>query len=69
MSDGVHLNTDVYYPQTGSGPWPAILYRTPYSIVTDHIGYVADHGFVGVSQDTRGRFGSEGLDRMFRDDG
>ncbi|MBD3235346.1 MAG: CocE/NonD family hydrolase [Candidatus Eisenbacteria bacterium] len=68
MSDGVHLHTYVHYPP-GSGPWPVILYRTPYGISSDHIGYVTEHGYVGVSQDTRGRFGSEGIDRMFRDDG
>lgn len=69
MSDGIHLNTDVYYPQTGDEPWPVMLYRTPYNIAGDHIGWMAEHGFVAVCQDSRGRFGSEGLDRMFRDDG
>ena len=69
MADGIHLNTDVYYPQSGDDPWPVILYRTPYGIATDNIGWVAEHGYVGVCQDTRGRFGSDGVDMMFRDDG
>jgi predicted acyl esterase len=69
MSDGIHLATDVYYPQDGQDPWPAMLYRTPYGIASDHISWVTNHGYVAVCQDTRGRFDSEGLDRMFMDDG
>ncbi len=69
MSDGVRLNTDVYYPAQGSGPWPVLLYRTPYNIATDNIGLAAEWGFACVCQDTRGRHGSEGVDRMFLDDG
>jgi len=30
MRDGVHLATDVYLPAAGSGPWAALLERTPY---------------------------------------
>lgn len=69
MSDGILLNTDVYYPSGGSGPWPALLYRTPYNIESDNIGALAEYGYACVCQDTRGRFGSEGTDQMFRDDG
>lgn len=69
MSDGVRLNTVVATPASGSGPWPVLLYRTPYNIEITNVNWVADAGYIGVSQDTRGRFGSEGLDRMFRDDG
>ncbi|MBD3336660.1 MAG: CocE/NonD family hydrolase, partial [Candidatus Eisenbacteria bacterium] len=69
MSDGIRLATDIYYPQGEEGPWPVILYRTPYGIIDDNIGWVAEHGYVGVCQDCRGRFDSEGLDRMFLDDG
>ncbi|MBD3163378.1 MAG: CocE/NonD family hydrolase [Candidatus Eisenbacteria bacterium] len=69
MPDGVGLNTDVYFPQDELDPWPVLLYRTPYGIAGDNIGWAADHGYVAVCQDTRGRYGSEGIDRMFRDDG
>jgi predicted acyl esterase len=69
MSDGIRLNTDVYYPQDGLDPWPVLLFRTPYGIHGDHIGYMAQYGYACVCQDTRGRFGSEGTDNLFRDDG
>ena len=69
MADGTHLATDIYYPQDNQDPWPVLLYRTPYGIASDNIGWVADYGYVGISQDCRGRFDSEGLDRMFLDDG
>lgn len=69
MSDSVHLNTDVATPSDEAGPWPVMLYRTPYGIQSNNIDEMADQGYVAVSQDTRGRFGSEGVDRMFRDEG
>jgi len=69
MADGVRLATDVHYPQDNQDPWPVLLYRTPYGITTDNIGWVAEYGYVGISQDCRGRFDSDGLDRMFLDDG
>lgn len=69
MSDGIRLNTDVYYPQNGLDPWPVLLFRTPYGIDSDHIGYMAQYGYVCVCQDTRGRYGSEGTDELYRDDG
>ena len=69
MRDGVtHLSTDVYLPAR-NGPFPAMLYRTPYNKVTDH-GYAAyiPYDYAMVVQDTRGRFASEGVDRIFHDD-
>jgi hypothetical protein len=69
MTDGVRLNTRAAVPSTGAGPWPVLLYRTPYNIEGTNVDGVADAGYVGVSQDTRGRFGSEGIDRMWRDEG
>jgi predicted acyl esterase len=69
MSDGIQLATDVYYPQSGDGPWPVFLYRTPYNIENDNVDHYAEDGWVAVCQDTRGRFASEGIDQMFRDDG
>lgn len=70
MSDGVRLATDVHYPPLGSGPWPALLVRTPYDKNTDYQNpFWRLSGYVVVIQDTRGRFASEGVDRVFIDDG
>jgi len=75
MSDGALLYTRVYLPDPdiwGPGPYPVILSRTPYGIgipgsdprwpVDIQLGYVR------VDQDTRGRYSSQGLDRLFYDD-
>ncbi|MCP4641787.1 MAG: CocE/NonD family hydrolase [bacterium] len=71
MSDGVRLATDVYVPP-GTGPWPTMLYRTPYGKDTDAVGtwpsWVA-RGYVVVSQDIRGNYGSEDIFRAYYDDG
>lgn len=68
--DGVTLATDVYLPGV-SGSWPVVLQRTPYGraglreacLVFNLLGYAC------VAQDTRGRYGSGGVDTVFRDDG
>jgi putative CocE/NonD family hydrolase len=66
MRDGVGLLTDVYLPD-GDGPFPVILSRVPYGTKSDYIfqpkvgEFFRDHGYVYVSQNVRGRFGSEGL--------
>ena len=65
MSDGVKLATDVYLPD-GTGQFPVVLARTPYGRTTDFTGAVACMlGYVGVVQDMRGRFGSEGENLPF----
>jgi putative CocE/NonD family hydrolase len=74
MRDGVKLFTKIYLP--GDGEYPVILSRTPYNVgdlVTD-INKVqwpdaVSHGYAVVMQDTRGRFHSEGIDRLFYNDG
>jgi len=75
MSDGVLLYTRVYLPDPdiwGPGPYPVILSRTPYGIGTpgsDPIWPVDILlGYARVDQDTRGRYFSQGLDRLFYDD-
>jgi len=68
MRDGIHLATDVYLPDGGSPPHGAILVRTPYNKNGSGAGSWADSGWPSIVQDTRGRFQSEGLDTMFRDD-
>src|SRR6266581_8391584 len=70
MRDGVRLFTRVYVPKDDSQRWPIILTRTPYSLkpygtdnYTDPIGSfrtLAKDRFILVTQDVRGRYGSEG---------
>jgi uncharacterized protein len=75
MSDGVLLYTRVYLPDPGvwgPGPYPVILYRTPYGIGTPGSAprwpIDVQLGYVRVDQDTRGRYSSQGLDHLFYDD-
>lgn len=66
MRDGVHLATDVYFPE-GDGPWPVILMRTPYD-KTQAAGYAVkttSNGFALAAQDMRGRYMSEGENLPF----
>ena len=62
MRDGVRLSADVYLPGDGDGPWPVLLARTPYdNNLLMEIGFFwAQHGYVYVAQDVRGRYDSEG---------
>ena len=68
MRDGVRLATDVYLPDD-EGPWPVVLYRSPYNKNTDHIGAFAASGYAAVAQDVRGKFSSEGETCVFLCDG
>jgi len=63
MRDGVNLATDIYVPQ-GEGPWPAVLIRTPYGRGGVELFALQANmrGYAFVSQDFRGRGGSEGDD-------
>jgi len=76
MRDGVRLYTRIYLPDPSISPqpYPAILYRTPYGIGTpgeQPTVWPSEvfNGYAYVTQDTRGRFYSEGVDRFFYDDG
>ena len=71
MRDGVKLATDVYLPAGYVSRVPVILTRSPYgkSGSKKHGEYFAQHGYVFVAQDTRGRYGSEGVWHMMTDDG
>lgn len=69
MRDGTRLSTDIHMPVGASGKLPAILIRTPYDKrqmreIGPMWGYAervfAEHGYVVVVQDTRGRYASEG---------
>jgi putative CocE/NonD family hydrolase len=74
MRDGVKLATDLYFPaQNGKrleGKFPAVLVRMPYGKQgeSEEAPLYASHGYVFVAQDTRGRFGSEGVWHMMTDD-
>jgi putative CocE/NonD family hydrolase len=77
MRDGVLLATDLYLPaqhgQTVGDKLSTILMRLPYNKsdarAKDNGNYFAAHGYAVVTQDTRGRFRSEGVWHMLTDDG
>jgi len=70
MRDGLRLFTRFYVPKDDSEAWPIILTRTPYALkpygtdnYTDASGSfrtLATNQFILVTQDVRGRYGSEG---------
>lgn len=66
MRDGVVLRADIYRPDA-PGRFPALLQRTPYSKrpqgAREAFSRLASEGFVVVSQDTRGRYMSDGVAR------
>src|SRR5438093_4220970 len=70
MRDGVKLATDLYFPAQNrkrpEGKFPAVLVRMPYGKQgeSEETPLYASHGYVFVAQDTRGRFGSEGVWHM-----
>ncbi len=61
MRDGVHLATSVYLPE-GAGPWPSVVFRTPYDKAryTGNPARYTGAGYAYVLQDVRGLFKSEG---------
>jgi putative CocE/NonD family hydrolase len=63
MSDGVRLYADVYRP-AAPGKYPTVVTRTPYLKETERFTarahYFAEHGYVYVIQDVRGRGKSGG---------
>jgi putative CocE/NonD family hydrolase len=76
VRDGTKLATDVYLPARGgavaTGRFPAIVERTPYNkdaVSSTIIEYFVRRGYAVVTQDVRGRYGSEGRWRPVRDDG
>ena len=70
MRDGVRLLTRVYTPKDESQAWPILLTRTPYALkpygadnytdVSGSLKTFAKDSFILVTQDVRGRYGSEG---------
>lgn len=75
MRDGVCLSTDIYLPDA-PGPFPVLLWRTPYSNNTaatvEQCRWYAARGYAVVHQDVRGKYDSDGVFVHFRreaDDG
>ena len=65
MRDGIQLNTSICEPQGQHQPLPFLMTRTPYGIAGDTVvpqsyRFLAADGYIFVSQDIRGRYGSEG---------
>ena len=63
MRDGVKLRTEIFLPKgKGDGPWPVVLQRTPYTRwdIANRLGAVRGATVAVVTQNQRGRFGSEG---------
>ena len=65
--DGITLFADVYRPRTKLRR-PTLVHRTPYGKHLNDLAepfneahYYASHGYLTVVQNTRGRFGSEGV--------
>jgi len=65
MRDGVNLSADIYFPRGEKVPRPVVLLRTPYDNMTDNLidegVFYAQHGYVYVVQDARGRNDSDGV--------
>jgi len=65
MRDGVHLSTDLYFPDGAKGPLPTVLIRTVYNkngTLEWNKVYkeLVQNGYVLAIQDIRGRYESEG---------
>ena len=73
MRDGVVLRSDVWRPQ-GRGPFPVLVYRTPYGKTAAQgdyttFGKAVQRGYAVVMQDVRGRFASDGDFEPYRGEG
>lgn len=73
MRDGVILRAEVMRP-TGRGPFPALVYRTPYgkdaALKTYTIfARAVERGYVVVIQDVRGRYRSDGQFVAYQNEG
>lgn len=73
MRDGVVLRADVLRP-AGAGPFPVLVYRTPYgkdAALRDYTTFDAavKRGYAVVVQDVRGRYHSDGEFEPYRHEG
>lgn len=73
MRDGVVLRADTYRPRSG-GPFPVLVYRTPYGkggVIADYttVQRAVARGYAVVVQDVRGRYASAGEFDAYRQEG
>lgn len=73
MRDGVILRAEVLRP-AGSGPFPTLVYRTPYGAhhaIDEYTTFrsAVERGYAVVVQDVRGRFRSDGEFRPYEHEG
>ena len=73
MRDGVVLRANVWKP-TGGGPFPVLVYRTPYGKDATEEWYdthirAVERGYAVVLQDVRGRYESDGEFDPYRNEG
>ncbi|MDH5315146.1 MAG: CocE/NonD family hydrolase [Gemmatimonadota bacterium] len=73
MRDGVVLRADVWRPE-GPGPFPTLVYRTPYSKAPvfhtyGMFGKAVRRGYAVVAQDVRGRYASDGEYLAYQQEG
>ncbi len=60
MRDGVELSATIHLPLT-EGVFPAVLVRTAYNRAGMYDPFFPAHGMALVTQDTRGRYDSDGI--------
>src|SRR6202789_4554903 len=73
MRDGAVLRADVLLPG-GTGPFPVLVYRTPYGEKNAQREYTTfrhavERGYAVVVQDVRGRYGSDGVVVSYQNEG
>ena len=73
MRDGTILRADVHRPR-GRGPFPVLVYRTPYgkeAAARDYttVQHAVARGYAVVVQDVRGRYRSAGTFEAYRQEG
>jgi putative CocE/NonD family hydrolase len=74
MRDGTNLSSDIFRPDA-KGKFPVIITRTPYRTAEGfqdrqnaEAKFFAEHGYVYIIQDCRGKNDSDGVYRPFIDD-
>ena len=73
MRDGILLRADILRPREG-GPFPTLVYRTPYNkenALNDYTAFqrALDRGYAVVVQDVRGRYASDGEFLPYQNEG
>ena len=71
MRDGIRLDTNIFRPPNAAEPLPALFARIPYSQdgFEPEARRMAAAGYVAITQDSRGRYGSEGVYSLYWGEG